>query len=581
MSETTIVYNGIQLKNVLTESIDQEVVPEGTGVNPIYVRVTVSCTGIIHNSIGNNELTIGVDPSGDLASGYNLIIDQLMQPGRNFAMYVGGTALFDVVPGMVRPGLANPNAGDTIPIRRTDVNHGPLPSVRVLGITSAHSMRVQFRIVLHLPYTDASGQSPGGAISFRFWISEDIDCDDWTTERTYQGTLRVRHLGHNVLTEIRQNFTFPVLVEGFQRKRISLQQRSNGLELDFTIRDKEVWAVPPAPATSWSGKHTMFSPQPGGVMLFSEVYLRVKADKHTPKQELLRLCQKVMDTKLHRLDTAADGRTFLQTFRVEDDFTDNEVKMSALVLLQPNATILWNIEKGNFAKPLNIGLPTYPSDFPTYDKDKAGIVFPTACIKGLFLAALQDPLHITGFPSDNENAQQITYAALACPHVVSEPDIAENSNQKISPEQKASAYNIYRMDSQTDKNWGVISLPVGKSSQGNATSVVLTMHKPTAQLRVKVDAERLQAWPTLPTPQEYANKLGATFTPMRTPIKAAAPVLSADYVKTLYRSSAEYVFAQDKEATSIPAGLMPYRVAGQDGVYVVPASAFSSTILFE
>lgn len=452
--------------------------------------------------------------------------------------------------------------------------------MQVLQITSAHTMRIQFKIVMHLPYVDASGNTPGGAISFRFWIAEDIDCMDWTTERVYQGTLRVRHLGHNVLTEIRNNFVFPPLVEGFQRRRIYLQQRSNGLELDFTVVDKEVWAVPPAPATDWDGHQTMFTPEPGGFLLASEVFLRVKGDKATPKLELLRLCQKVLDTKLHRLDLTAQKQTILLSLRAKDDFAHNQVEMGATINLVGQHTILWNIEKGNFCRHLNVGTDTSASEFPSYNKDRARIVFPTACIKGLFLAALQDPLHITGFPSDNEAARQITYTALACPHVVDEPDIAENSDKKLSDEHKANAYNVYRMTSETEKNWGKISLPVGKSSQGADTSVVLTMHKPTAQLQVMVEAERLNDWPTLPSAQEYA-KLGTQFVPLQTPVKTSGPILSADHVKRLYHANCAYIFAQTREAIGgIPAGLLPYSVAGQDGVYTMPASAFSPTILF-
>ena len=87
-------------------------------------------------------------------------------------------------------------------------------------------------------------------------------------------------------------------------------------------------------------------------------------------------------------------------------------------------------------------------------------------------------------------------------------------------------------------------------------------------------------WPTLPTAEEYA-KLGCQFTPMDVKITASAPVLSADSVKTLYHSQADYLFAQDKAASAIPAGLLPYRVAGQDSVFAIPASPFKSQgILF-
>lgn len=579
MSETTIIYNGIAISNVLTDSIDHEVVHEGTGVNPMFVRVTVSCTGMLHMASSGLPLTIGQTLAGygSIATGFNAIIDQLMQPGRPFQMYVGGAPLFDVVPGWMRPGVHNPNASGTIPIRRTDANHGPIPSVRVLENISGKTLKIQFRVVMHLPYTDQDGTKLGGAVSFRFWISEDIDYADRTTTRTYQGTLRVRHLGHNVLTEIRNNFVLPPLVKGFERKRVTLQQRANGLELDWTVQDKEVWAVAPLPASSWEGYQTQFTGEK--LLLVSEVFVRLKGGKDTPKQDLLVLGRKILDTKLHGIDMAYQGSTFLRSLRIKDDFRNNQVEMQAAVNMVPANKYIWNLEKGNFGMPLNVGFPEYPSRLPDYNKEYAQIASPTACIKGLFLALLQDPLHVSGIPYINEDARQLTFTVLDCPEAPpDEPDIPAETDRKISAEHLADAYTAYGLTSTTDKNWGAIQLPLGKSSAGGKTAAIISLHQPTATLRVIVEAERLNKWPNLPTPQEYA-KLGCSFVPMRTPIAVSAPITSADYLKTLHHVSAEYVFAQDREASGgIPAGLLPYRVAGNDQVYVLPSSFFSGAI---
>lgn len=581
MSATNIVYNGVPIANVLTEGIDHQVVFDSSNVNPIAVRVTVSGTGLIHRVSPGIPKTIGVGVGADLAAGFNMIIDQLMQPGRAFAMYVGDTALFDVVPGHVRPGLPNPNAGDGLPIRRTDVNHGPIPSIHVLEIISANTMKIQFRIVMHLPYTDRDGYKLGGAVSFRWWIVEDIDYRDATTTRTYQGTLRVRHVGHNVLTEIRNNFVFPPLVSGFQRQRISLNQKPNGLELDFTVTDKEVWAAAPSPATRWEGYQTQFTAEK--LLLVSEVSVTVWGDKKTPKNDLLVLCRKILDTKLHRLDMSAQGQTFLRSLRIRDSFTENKIEASASVNMIPSNKIIWNLEKGNFGQPLNVGFPSSPSEFPTYNKELARTVSPTACIKGLFLAALQDPLHVTDafrYPEVVEDARQVVFGALDCGESApTEPEIPAETDRKVSSEHLDSAYTVYCLTSETDKNWGTIALPVGKSSSGEDTAAILKLHQPTANLRVRMEAERINQWPTLPSPQEY-SKLGCQFTPLRTPITGSS-TLSGDYRKTLYHVSAELHFGQNKEATGgIPAGLLPYRVAGQDNVYVIPSSVFSDKILF-
>jgi len=591
-SDTTITYNGVTLRNVLTDYIDQQVVADSTGMNPLYVKVTVSCTGIIHETSAGDPLTIGLSSrtyGGDLADGYNNFIDNLMQPGRDFLMLVGTKYLFDVTPAWRRPGLPIP---PETPIRKRDVNHGPLPEVRVLGITSAHTMKVQFRITMHLPYTDADGQVPGGAISFRFWISEDISGQNWLTERTYHGVFRVRHMGHNVLTEIRNNFAMPVLVDGFIRKRIGLHQRPNGLELEFTITDQEVWAVPPSPSTHWSGHQTLFTPQQGGFLLASQVSVTLESDNKTPKHDLLKLGQKIIDTKLHRLDNVHQQGTILRHFNCRDTFQANKIEMTAEIQLVGKERHLWNLERGNFGLPMNYSNLGSDSQLPEYLKDRMRIVFPTACIKGLFLAALQDPAHVQGFPKTNETATQLFYERGACPEIVNQPSSTDDWQANVSQEQLASAYTVWAMNVITSNLFGVIQLPFGKSSQTQGTgsgdtAVLLSMHKPTANMRVRVEAERLMKWPTLPSAEEY-QKLGTTFAPMAGRVIPSAPILSADGAKTLYHCCCDYNFAQAAIAAAIPAGLAPYRLKNSPGafgqqanVFVVPSEAFSNKILFE
>ncbi len=237
MSETTIRYNGVEIKSVLTESIDQEVVKDSTGVDPIYVRVRVAVRGIVH--LSQNANLMGLKVPGDLATGVNSVIDDLLQPRRPFSMLINGLPMFDVVPGMVRPGLSAAQA----PLNRTDCNHGPITTVRFLEVVSGNTMRIEFTCTMHLPYCDQTGQSPGGIISFRFWIAEDIDCTTWTTRRIYSGRVRVAHMGINVLTAFRNNIRFPPLQRSFVRKAISLHQSPNGLEMDFTVVDQEMWST--------------------------------------------------------------------------------------------------------------------------------------------------------------------------------------------------------------------------------------------------------------------------------------------------------------------------------------------------
>jgi hypothetical protein len=585
MSETTIVYNNVTIKNVLTDDINQEVVQDSTGVDPIYIRVTGTFTGIIHAVSPGIPVTIGMTVQGlgtDLASGYNVVIDDLLQPRRPFLMMVGASALFNIVPGMVEPGVPNPNFGDTVPIRRTDCNHGPITSVKLLNIISANTMKIQFRIVMHLPYcdSDGTGLNSSGALSLRFWISEDIDYTDWTTERIYQGVFRVRHMGHNVLTQIRNNFIFPGLVEGFVRRHITLSQRPNGLELDFQIRDKEVWAVPPYPATHWEAFQTVTCPRPGLAMMESEVMVRLKGDKNTSKLVLLQLLQTIMDHKLHRTDMTYDGQSFPLFLQYRDNLPNNEVEGIARINLVGTQHVLWNVPKEKFGHPLKA------PEFADYNKERAKIGSPTACIRGLFLAFLNNPCHISQLPTANEDARQIVFPGLTC--TISTPEQGElppYENGYSSEHKSAGAYHVYRMRSRSHTNSGVIQLPFGKTSGSSGssvdTAVILQLHQPVGQRWVDLEAERLQTWPSIPSPEEFSSNPGGirhvivdkTETP-------SAPMLSVDGKKTLYHIASRYYYAHNRAPNvgEIPSCLMPYRIQSSAGepIFVVPATAYKS-----
>jgi len=581
--ETNITYNGIQLVNVLTESIDQQVVKEPTGVDPLYVQVKISCTCIYH--YGDNQAVVhGRDAKADganLATGYNAIIAWLLQVRRPFVMTVGGNTLFNVTAGMTRPGIAVKN----LPLGQTDVNHGPVTTVSVLDIISNRTMKLRFGITMCLPYCASPGKSPGGIISFRFWIAEDIDCTDWTTERVYHGRLRVAHMGRNVHQEVRRNFRFPILQRGFMRRKITLNQSPDGLELEFTIADKEMWAVAPSPATEWSGHHSITSPEPGGSVLHSEIYVRLKAPINVPKRRLIQLAQKIMTAKLHYEDLKNFDQNWLQFASYKESLHTNEVEAHAVVkLVGKDADIkLWNVADLN--NTFGLTLDEGSVRIAGYDHTKSFIGAQTATIKGLFLSALNDQCHISFFPNDNR--QQSTKPHIIGndkTEIVDQGTSLQKKKTKYSEDHRVGAYNVYQIASDVQSDLGKIQMPVGlRKKSTDPTSVIISLHGGITTRTIRIEAERLGKWPTVPAPVDFvatASKIQHTL--LTDKIYPSAPQLSADGEKTLYHLVYELKFGlsrrPDYSKSEIPAALLPYRIdaTGKDGesVFVVPASAF-------
>lgn len=585
MTQTNIRYNGIDMVNVLLEGIDQELIREDTGVDPLYIQNRVSVNTVLHFS-NVQATTIGRDMATDgttLAEGYDAIIDNLLQPRRSFLMTTGGNTLFNIVPGAVRPGIKNPNKDNRFPLSQTDVNHGPITSVRVLELIAGKSMRIQFVCTFCTPYCDVPGQTRGGVLSFRFWIAEDIDCTDWTTERVYHGRIRVAHLGHNVLLELRNNYKFPTLQRHFLRRRISLNQSPNGLELEFTITDKEVWAVPPSPATDWHGYHSISSPKPGGQVMFSELYLRLKGPRDVPKRHLISLIQRIMVAKLHIDDLKKNDQTWLQSVSYKDLFHENTVEAHAVVKMvgRDDETKLWNVADLN--NTFGLKLDQGAIRLTGYDNSKAFHANPTATLKGLFLAFLNDPCHVLGFPADNPKKSQKGYDQGGEVSVVDQGEDLEQSNSKYSDEHaQGGAYNIYRMVSEVDSDHGTIQMPLGKKSGSqSSTSSTISLYQGYSQRRIRIEAERLGNWPTLPEPKDFtASKGNITHNLLQDKIHPSAPQLSADGRKTLYHVGYEILFGLSKvpdySKGEVPAALAPFRVPGQSSVFAVPAAVFKA-----
>lgn len=600
MRETTINYNGVILHNVLTDSIDQSVQLDPTGTDPIYVRTVASFTAILHMSgdtgysgIGIHGGLYGAKADDQVGEAYQRLIFPLMQPRRRFQMYIGDVCVFDVWPGMERI----PSPLNTLPLEghKIDVNNGPIPSVQVVSVISANSIRIKFSVTAHIPYVDTPGaKNPYGISSFRFWIAENINCDDWTTTRVYHGRIRVFHLGYNVLEAFKQNLWCPALQIGFVRRAIVMTQSPNGLELEFTVEDKEVWAVPPAPATSWSGTHVMNASECLGT-LQSTLDVTLHAPKYVAKGELMALAWKIVTKKLHYIAVVSEGQDYIKRAQWTDYLGDNKVSASATVQhVSPYNPI------DDFCRPLN---ELKDGGFTGYDPGVAPLGYQTGSLPYWFMAWLNDPFHVNGWPAPGVNVKvemkQERKGDKDPPPPPGKGLVIPSDG--LSPSHTtAGMYNAYRMSSDYDVDRGTIMLPFSKSSLASggspggapsggpgggaapATSgdsaVALSMHNGFATRTVVIDAERIGTWPTLPKPVAFTDGFGITHSVLSDHPHVSAPQLSADFTKTLYH--VQYVLRYglsripDYSKGEFSAGILPYRTAAGAVYLAIPGGAF-------
>ncbi len=162
-------------------------------------------------------------------------------------------------------------------------------------------------------------------------------------------------------------------------------------------------------------------------------------------------------------------------------------------------TALWNVVADTFGLHLDETSPPLAG----YNHNVAALPDPTATLRGLFLAYLNDPCHVEVPWQQETPAQKLPPGYGPQNSDERTGGILQPWGNQYSPEQQQAAYNIYRLASDYACNVGRVHLPIGKRSDNLAPSaVVIDLHGGLAHRVIRIEAERLALWPTLPKPED-------------------------------------------------------------------------------
>lgn len=573
--QTTIIYNGVTIRDVLTEAITHEPFLDSTGVDQIGVRVVVDCTGIIHASTA--AITRGVQVS-NLAAGLNDAIYRLQKNRRGFRMLVGGLPLYDVQPGAAEPGT--PAGTTTTALNNMDLNHGPKPSLTVNDLKAGYSATVRFRCEFVIPLCNPNA-GHSGLVNFRFWIAEDMDCKTWLTTRTYAGRLRVahKHISPHLLA---RSIVVPPLQRGFQRQIIGLHESENGLELDFQVQDRETVAAPPwdkaagKGATDWRGKFSLSTTN--GAVTESDLTFQLTGPKGTSKADLLTIAMRIVEAKTHILALFGSGQAFLKHFAVSEELHANTIETSIRVLHTAPKQKLIGIFDNSIYNELGKPLGTLQMG---YDPEVAFHPGTSATLTGLFTSLLQTPCKPGSMPQIQDKPPK-PYEPHSTPGTqtgTQSTSLPAYDTDTTSQSHQQAMYLDYRLDSELHANTGRAAFPNGASQPAASLSVV-SMHNPTAIREIRIEAHRVGLPPELPAPGvAFTDINGITHVAIGEPmLSAGAPELSADSRKLLYRAYMHLKYAMSRPpllGESVSVGAVPYRTSGyQDASRRLPGSIF-------
>jgi hypothetical protein len=538
MSGTSVLYNGVTLKEVQTEQFDQEVVYDDSGTDVIHHRFLVRVSGSVHANQALGHGVITPTASATAVGVMQQVHSLLSHPRATFIYTVNGVVLLQ--------------ATDD-----TDVNNGPKPQVvSITQVVAQKLFRVVFAIEVCLVY--CQGESRTGptygapkaknVLNNRWRVREEKD-SRWHTTRTIEGVLKVSR--PEAWPHSFRNMVCPKLPKGYRRERMTFVDSADGLSLEYTVVDRQEDAAPPPPAIDWDCKYT----ESGGMMArthFGDMQITLRGNPGTDKLELLKGAFAVMYQRLDGLRTGTVGaeRSWLRQIAIAEDLAKNEVTLSVKVQHVSVEDKVLGIRMAKIGQPL---------DIDDYDSKKWPVPKPYdgSSPSGLWYKYMQSPCNdIHGLPKPGKITKQGQEPEGdeddqgVAEFLEATEDLELDGNENwASQEHEEAPYTYYEIEARYENENGLTALPIARISGYPTPSVaIFKMHQTVSKCIVVVHGERLDAWPQFPPPRTYVvdpngvrmRLLKHTFLPLH-------PELIPDQATFLYKGQVKYEYVYEYE----------------------------------
>lgn len=546
LRDTTVEYNGVRIEQCHTRRFEQEPVYEHGDL--LYSKFTIRVGGLIHGNTGQLQWFSPTQGDG-AARDFTAIRSMLTEPRGEFEMKVGDNVLLRCQ----RVRDSNEARGD---LSFRDVRNGP----RCTFISITHfaagvlKVEVEFEICAVECNRDGSaGSSLRSVLSNKWSCQDDID-QNFMTTRTFTGRLQLTSARVNP-HEFR-HLVVPPLQPGLRRDRMSFIATEDGLQLQYTIVDREVAFSPPEPATSW---HMNYTEHTGtGFVWFGELSVSLAGDRNANKKLLIAIAATILEAKLGPFN---NNQNIIEHMTITDEYGDNvnSIHLSARVKHVRdnvfNAQMAINGQR--LGRPIDGAdlaavVPAYNSNFSRGNRARETIeISGPVPLASAWSAHLQSPCEATdrhrinaGVPSTVSGSSSRGGVSLSG-RVVSElPAVSTN----LSREHIQFPYTYWQMESKFDLRGMKVQMPIARSSSSSSddTAKVITLAPGVAQRIVRIKGERIGDWPILPTPQDYKEPTtGIDYTLLDVKVLPGVPERTPDG-KSVYRAEFEAVYAMSR-----------------------------------
>lgn len=587
---TQLYYNGVRLKHVLTKQFREEAVYDPSGAALEYHKFTIRVEGILHRIV---DPITGIDIlPGDwtdltyLEEGQRLARQRLMQPKKLFWMSLldGDPPPTFLIYALAPWYPSNPvqvpdKLAWRVGLAPIDVNNGPKPrSCNIEVINGLSAMRVSFEIevcIKECPSDSAPSAGSDGIISNRWAVSDSLD-ENWLTTRTITGRLRVAQNAANV--NMFRSWVIPPIQSWFKRVSIQATASPDGLSLDYTIIDREVYAAAPYPAMTWAATDTAVT-QFGSTME-RNVTVMVQGHRATRRLELLAALTRIIYQQIRYRQNR--NKLILKQAHLTAYLHENKLEMSQTYIVSPKDAG-GNTVAGIKYEEVVLPYDDIPNKYnPAGNSTPPDNIFGTATTLGLFVCHLRDGCvsEEMGMPVGAEEQKKPKYNTARAPQAPDEPSTQINydvSAGMLQPEEENDpyamqhineevGYTYYDVETVWSTSQHMIAMPVAASSDPQdarqLTTRFVRMAPPQTARKVIVTAVRFGDWPRVPefrtvTDQQTGRVLQLVGDAIITP---RYPPPSADKHTRKFEMVCEYAHVVDRTMAGqdLQVGRSPY-----------------------
>ena len=474
---------------------------------------------------------------------------------------------------------------------REDVSNGPKPKfVNINQIFGHRAYRISFSIEISITLCDptladdtaqifkdnntfcgtrifdnaALREENRRLLSNRFSIEETRDENFYNT-RTMTGKARVRSIKdwHQSIRWL----VLPMLPRGYQRVSQQFITSTDGLELTYRVVDRQRYAAPPYPATSFTGAHLEKTGM-DGIHSQGMINLTMQGGPSSSKKGLLAAGISIVEARIGKTEAGkaeTSEHCIVREVSITDILHENQIQMTVQFHRHvpedkkngPGfgwANVFWN-KLGvlpDVDTLLNNGPGNNRVDGQQYNRDQWPIPVPwdSGAPYGIFAQYLQDgccPWHMTlsnfyeppaSYPDDDDKEEDNPNPPRESRAYIGDPvhqDIRPQNDAQYQPYDQGHVnypYTYYEVSHDYPVNKGLVALPlaafniasnvyrpggprveVPQASDANRGSCVITSLKAPVCCRVVfVSAKRVGKAPVLPKIQnQYTDENGIVY----------------------------------------------------------------------